>query len=408
MPSKPLSAASVSPRARTNGTAAYDVRYRDAGKSRRMSFDTQRAAEKWANVVRAIGPIEALAMLNIATLDTTPTVDEYAPRYISSKSGVEGKTLDHYRMFMRLHISPTMGSLPIDAISADLIAGWINAQTIAGAAAKSIKNRHGFLSAMFQSAVEDGLITKNPCARSRLPETEELEMVFLSPDEFTTLLGYVPVKYQPFVLLLATTGLRWGEATALRPGDFDLDKRTVRISRAWKSSIDRGNYIGPPKTRRSKRTVSIPEDLCALIAPLLEQGHEYVFTNSQGNPMRQQKFWEAVWVPARRLANGLPAFDNSRNDPARPWTARTNGIWDNRKPAAKPLGKVPRIHDLRHSHASWLIAAGIPLPTIQRRLGHESITTTIDRYGHLSPDMQDAPADVMGTMLAGAMPQLTV
>jgi len=165
-------------------------------------------------------------------------------------------------------------------------------------------------------------------------------------------------------------------------------------------------YIGPPKTKRSRRTVSLPDDVIATLTPLLEAGHEYVFVNGQGNPIRQAKFWEDVWNPARRLANGLPAFDSRAKDGA-PWRARANGSWDGRQPASKPLGKFPRVHDLRHSHASWLLAGGIPLPTIQRRLGHESITTTIDLYSHLSPDMQQAPAEVMANVLAGAMPQIT-
>ena len=400
---KPLHAASVTTRAKRDGSASYDVRYRIDGHQGRVGFDTSRAAEKWANVVRNIGPTEALALLKIGSLENSPTVDDYATRYINGKSGVEGKTLDHYRMYMRLHISPTLGALPIDAISSDAIAAWINGQT--GAASKTIANRHGFLSAMFQAAVEDGVITKNPCGRSKLPDTERREMVFLSPDEFTTLLSYIPVRHQSLVLFLATTGLRWGEATALRPADFDLEAKTVRVSRAWKTSIDKGYYIGPPKTKRSRRTVSLPDDVIATLLPLLEAGHEYVFVNGHGNPIRQAKFWEDTWNPARKLANGLPAFDSRAKDGA-PWSARANGSWDGRKPASKPLGKFPRVHDLRHSHASWLLAGGIPLPTIQRRLGHESITTTIDLYSHLSPDMQQAPADLIGNVLAGAMPQI--
>ena len=401
---KPLHAASVTTRAKRDGSASYDVRYRIDGHQGRVGFDTSRAAEKWANVVRAIGPGEALALLKIGSLENSPTVDDYATRYINGKSGVEGKTLDHYRMYMRLHISPTLGTLPIDAIGTEAIAAWIRGQE--GAASKTIANRHGFLSAMFQSAVDDGVITKNPCGRSKLPETERREMVFLSADEFTQLLSYIPVRHQPLVLFLATTGLRWGEASALRPSDFDVEAKTVRVSRAWKSSIDKGQYIGPPKTKRSRRTVSLPDDMITTLLPLLEAGHEYVFVNGQGNPIRQAKFWEDVWNPARRLANGLPAFDSRAKDGA-PWRARANGSWDGRKPASKPLGKSPRVHDLRHSHASWLMAAGIPLPTIQRRLGHESITTTVDLYGHLSPDMQRAPAEVIGNVLGGAMPQIT-
>ena len=401
---KPLHAASVTTRAKSDGSVSYDVRYRINGHQRRIGFETMRAAERWANVARSIGPTEAVALLQRDVDGETPTVDDYATRYINGKSGVEGKTLDHYRMYMRLHISPTLGTLPIDAIGTETIAAWIRGQD--GAASKTIANRHGFMSAMFQSAVEDGVITKNPCGRSKLPETERREMCFLSPDEFTMLLSYIPVKHQPLVLFLATTGLRWGEASALRPADFDLEAKTVRVSRAWKTSIDKGYYIGPPKTKRSRRTVSLPDDVIATLAPLLEAGHEYVFVNGQGNPIRPAKFWEDVWNPARRLANGLPAFDSRAKDGA-PWRARANGSWDGRQPASKPLGKFPRVHDLRHSHASWLMAANVHLTVIQRRLGHETVQTTGDIYGHLSPDMQRAPAEIIGNVLAGAMPQIT-
>lgn len=404
-PPRPAHSASLRTRAHADGTPVFDVRFRLDSKQKTLSFETAKAAIKWQNIVKAIGPTEALKFLNLDLTEGSPSVNEYAERYINSKSGIEGKTTDHYRMYMRLHIAPVMGPLPIDAVSPETVAGWINAQSVAGVASKTIKNRHGFLSAMFQNAVDDGLLAQNPCRRSRLPESESVEMVFLSANEFTTLLAYVPVKYQPLVLLLAATGLRWGEATALKPGDFDLEQRSVRVSRAWKSSLDKGWYLGPPKTRRSKRTVSLPDDLIPTLRPLVDGGGEFVFTNAYGKPVRQQNFYSGVWDPARRLANGLPPFDKAKLDKSQPWAARANGVWD-REPATVPLGKHPRIHDLRHSHASWLIAKGVPLTVIQRRLGHESIQTTSDVYSHLSPDMTIAAANAVGEVLAGAMPQL--
>jgi len=400
-------AASVRPRARADGSVAHDLRYRLDGRSLSVSFDSDKHAQKWARIFRTIGPAESLKLLGRDLSDTSPTVNEYAERYINTKSGVEGKTLDHYRMFMRLHIGPTLGELPIDAVSKDMIAAWVNFQAEDGDAAKSIKNRHGFLSGMFQSAIDEepSLITRNPCAKTNLPASESQEMVFLSPNEFTTLLGYIPAFYQPLVLTLAATALRWGEATALKPSDFDLDARTVRVSRAWKSSMARGWYLGPPKTRKSKRTVSLPDDLIPILRPLVESGSEFVFTSYRGKPLRQANFWSQVWEPARRMANGKPAFDLSQRNKELAWQPRIDGVWD-REPAKVPLGKTPRIHDLRHSHASWLIAAGVPLPVIQARLGHESITTTISTYGHLSPDMMQGVAGTVGRILAGSMPQL--
>ena len=395
--------ASIRVRPRRDGTIAYDVRYRHNGASRTLSFDIASGAEKWANILRQVGPDEALAFLNLSTAAGTPTVAEYAPHYINHKSGIEPRTAADYRTYMRLHIEPVLGHLPIDAVSSDAIASWINLMAAKGAASKSIKNWHGFLSAMFQRAVDDGLISRNPCAKSKLPETESGEMVFLSPDEFTTLYGYIPYKYQPLILFLASTGLRWGEATALRPSDFDLDALTVRVSRAWKHS-PAGWYIGPPKTKRSKRTVSLPVNIITDLRPLVENAGEYVFTNAYGKPVRQNNFYEGVWAPARRLANGLPAYDKAK-DADLPWSPKANGSWD-RTPAAKPIGKTPRIHDLRHSHASWLLAQGVGIDIVSRRLGHESVKTTLDVYGHVAPERLQEVGNVVNQILAGSMPQL--
>lgn len=400
-PKKTPYSASIRARPRKDGTVAFDVRYRHEGASRTLSFDDDRSATKWASILRQVGPDEALRILNL-DVTGTPTVSEYAERFIASKSGVEGKTLDHYRHFMKTSIGPAMGDLPLDALTADTIAGWVRAQADQGLSAKTIKNRHSFLSSMLQYATQAGVINRNPARGVRMPASEREEMVFLSPNEFTELLTYIPEPSQPLVLLLASTGLRWGEATALRWSDFDLDHGTVRVSRAWKSSLDKGWYLGAPKTERSRRTVSLPRELIPTLRGMAGPTTELVFKNRYGNPIRQQNFYEAVWSPARRLANGLPAYDNRKG---REWTPRASGVWD-RPPSEHPIGKMPRVHDLRHTHASWLIARGVPLPVIQRRLGHESITTTVDRYGHLAPDMLALAADATADALAGALPQL--
>lgn len=387
--------ASIRPRPRKDGTIAHDVRYRHNGQSKTLSFDNGAGAARWANILRQVGPDEALALLRSSGTADAPTVEAYAHSYIQGKSGIEPKTQEAYAMYLRLHVP--FKDYPIDAVSADTIARWINAQTEAGNAAKSIKNRHGFLSAMFQSAVDDGVIAKNPCAKSRLPESEATqEMVFLSWDEFLQLYDYIPEHYKPLILTLATTGLRWGEATALKPGDVDLKALRLTVSRAWKSSKSRGWYLAAPKTKRSKRTVSIPQDLADALRPLM--AGELVFTNLKGKPVRQSNFFNEVWLPARRLANGLAAYEVTRGK-GDSYAPRTGGIWD-REPASAPLGKWPRVHDIRHSHASWLIARGVPMITVQRRLGHESVMTTESVYSHLSPDMLLQPANIMRQLLA--------
>jgi len=396
----PGHSASIRVRPRTNGTVAFDVRYRLDSRSKTTSFDNQQAAERWARIVRQIGPSEALKLLEIDSHDV-PTVDEYAERFIASKSGREPRTFETYRTYMRTSISPAMGTLPVDAVLPERIAAWVTSQQVAGSASKTIKNRHGFLYAMFQHAMQDGLVKKNPCEGTGIPKGENREMVFLRHREFDTLYQCIPDYWKPFVRFLVVSGCRFNEATALRPGDFDLDSRSVRVSRAWKSSAAHGWYIGAPKTDRSKRTITLPDYLVDMLRPLVQAGNEYVFTNTTGGPIRQPNFFTNVWNPARRLANGRAPFVDKDGNPK----DGVQATWRDIPPAAEPIGKWPRIHDLRHTCASWLINAGVPIYVIQRRLGHESMKTTADTYSHLSPDVMYAAADVFAAIHALAPPE---
>ncbi|HWU22737.1 MAG TPA: tyrosine-type recombinase/integrase, partial [Nocardioides sp.] len=113
-----------------------------------------------------------------------------------------------------------------------------------------------------------------------------------------------------------------------------------------------------------------PPEVVEALAPLAagRPSRETLFLGPRGAPVRHRSFWSDVWLPSCARAGLEPR---------------------------------PRIHDLRHSHVAWLVAAGVPLPVIQARLGHESITTTIDTYGHLLPDLQRAAADAASRVLSG-------
>jgi integrase len=247
-----------------------------------------------------------------------------------------------------------------------------------GVSGKTIANKHGFLAGALNVAVRDGKLKANPCDGNRLPRWDREEMVFLERDEFQILLAAVPTYWKPLVEFLVASGARWSEATALKPKAVDVAAGTVRISKAWKAGAG-GYTLGVPKTKMSVRTINVPKR----ILEQLDLTGEWVFTNSgrgrgqfaggviaaDDGPVRTHSFNPNVWVPAVTRA-------------------RETG-----------LRKKPRIHDLRHTCASWLIQAGRPLPAIQAQLGHESITTTVQVYGHLDRSSGQGNADAIADML---------
>lgn len=229
------------------------------------------------------------------------------------------------------------------------------------------------------SAMDEGLANRNPFRGHRLARRDRdkhTEMVVLGRGEWQILEDALPEGvYRDLCAVLIGTGLRWGEATALAVGHVDLFATPPRlhVTRAWQDDGNGGYQLGTPKSVRSRRTVSFGDAVFDALLPHVagKSADEFVFTTPGGAPLRHANFYHRVWRPSleKAVRNGLE--------------------------------RRPRIHDLRHSHVSMLIAEGRPVPEISRRLGHESVTTTIDRYGHILPQLE---ADTIAA-LNRAMPR---
>lgn len=354
-----------------DGSRTWRVRLRDQRRGRETSvtFATKPEAEQFCREVRALGPAAALDRLYAPETPTTPLLDEWATHHIDHLTSVtDGTRLGYRRLYARTW-APLIGHLPLDRITVDTIAVAINTLS-ARYSDKSVANAHGLLAAMLSGAVERGRIAANPCAATRLPrrtEHERAEHRYLTPQEFLHLLDEIPEHYRPLVTTLAGTGIRWGEAEALTVGDVNTETGSIRITKAAKWNVSRATRdIGPTKTRKSRRTIGAPDEVMEALGPLLHRPRTArLFTAPRGGELRHRTFYDEWKAACQR--SGL--------DPH------------------------PRVHDLRHSHVAWLIAGNVPLPMIQARLGHEHITTTIDTYGHLLPDLQVAAVAVTSAAL---------
>lgn len=385
--------ASIVERSQKNGHVTYQVKWRQDGSWQTEKFGERPEAEQFCQLVEAhknqwpYGWVKGHGFVDEApTPGDVPLID-YALRYVNRLTGIDERTRDDYTRDIRLHLSlvqhldPYGRTVPatICNVTQEDVSDWVRLEEAGErepdspdrwlrrpADPKSIRNRHGLLFCVFQAAMDSRpqLRTTNPCKATRLPRVDnhtEEEMTFLERDEYARVAQELTDPgARDIADWLVGTGMRWGEASALQVRDLNLTTEipTANVQRAWKRA-KRGSakslFLGPPKTKRGRRLVALSPVQVEMARRLIagRQPEDFVFRTATGGPWRHSNFYHRKWTPAVRAA------------------------------VAKGLPKRPRIHDLRHTHVAWLIAAKIPLPAIQARLGHESIQTTVDRYGHL-------------------------
>lgn len=364
---------------RKDGSTYVQVLYRLNGKQSSTSFQDLTSATKFQKLVDRFGPAKALEALGADPEFSTITVHEWIEHHINHLTGLRKSTLYDYRSYLKNDIDEPLGDLPLVSLSREDVARWTQKMADNGVSGKTIANKHGFLSSALNAAVRAGRIASNPAAGQRMPTSERQDMICLTRQDFARLLGNVSDYWQPLVEFLVASGCRWGEATALMPSDIDRNNHTVRITRAWKRTYDRSGYeIGPPKTKKSVRTINVPKT----VLDKLDLTHEWVFVNKAGRPVKGNGFHDRVWSGAVKKT----------------WPSRD----ENGEPPTDKRVRIlrPRIHDLRHTCASWMVQAGVPLPVIQQHLGHESINTTISLYSHIDRRSMKAAADAIGQALA--------
>jgi integrase len=361
--------------------------------------DVERAARAFARLVDRVGITEAARIRDQrsgAAARGVPTMAEWIDTYLDKSTGLLAGVTDgvraDYRRDANRYIVPRLGEIPVDQIDADEVARWVvwlEAQEWKGKpiAARTAKSRHSLLSQILGAAAIKGHRTGNPARGAKLTRGRKRKMVVLTQSELAVLLHFVPERWRPLVLWLAGTGMRWGEATALTWGDLDRDARPmlVHIDKAWqRTEKGVGHVLGPPKTDAGERTIGVPDALVTQIGTH-RRGDALLFPSKVGKPIWSSSFYSGVWLPALNRANDAEVCEAA---------------------GLTPIGKRPRVHDMRHFHASQLIAAGRPLPYIQARLGHEKITTTVDTYGHLLPDAQQGDADAVALILGASLPEI--
>jgi integrase len=280
-------------------------------------------------------------------------------------------TIDLYATIARKHLVPVLGRRPLDRIRPSDVEALIVTKREAGLAPSTVRTIYTVLRAALDIAVRDGLLSRNPAAAVKRPTVERRDAAYLTVDDAHRLLEAVRgERLEPLFRLMLATGLRRGEALALHWSDVDLDGGTLRV-RWTLTRTSKGLQLGEPKTDKSRRTVPIPRSAVEVLrAHRIQQAAEQlaageawrdsdlVFTTEVGTPLEPR--------------NVLRRFET---------LAQRAGLRD------------VHLHTLRHSTASFLLAAGTHTKVVQEHLGHSSYAITADIYSHVAPAQRREAAD---------------
>lgn len=219
-------------------------------------------------------------------------------------------------------------------------------------------------------AVDDGFIERDPTRKAvikgKAPRPKKIK--YLSQFELHSLLDDLDLGEQPnwdwFILLVAKTGMRFSEALAITPADFDFSRQTLSISKTWDYKGD-GGFL-PTKNKSSVRKIQID--------------------------------WQII-VKFSELVKGLPEDKPIFVGPDKIYNSTVNDVLTRH---CKACGiSVISIHGLRHTHASLLLFAGVSIASVARRLGHASITTTQKTYLHIIQELENKDVDLVMRTLSG-------
>jgi integrase len=295
---------------------------------------------------------------------------DYAQTWIADRPGLRPKTVELYGYLLRKHIAPVLGGLAIADIQASKVRRWRKQLIDSGVSAVTVAKAYRLLKAVLNTALDDGVIRRNPCRIKGAGQEESPERPTLTIAQVYALADAVGQRYRALILLAMFSSLRWGELGGLRRCDIDLAARTVRVTRQLNEVSGGGFEFGPPKSRAGKRSVPIPAVILPIIrwhlACFAQQGEEgLVFTSPAGKPLRHTNFRRRVWLDALGAAE-LPAI---------------------------------HFHDLRHTGNTLAANAGASLRELMERMGHDSERAALV-YLHSSEERQHQIADTLSKLAA--------
>lgn len=362
------------------GGSAYEVRWRANDKHLQRTFRTQREARRFASTV----DVQLATTGNsVGLVRKSPSFESVAQDMLTSAGGVlRFKSVQGYEAALRLYAFPHFGTTPIASITTEEVENWmallrnhVSSKTHRRLSDASVRSVYISVQKVFAFAVTRQKLRSNPFDVLTAPKVSHSERTPLSATDVERVaeaLKHVPA-YSLMVRFAAYTGLRQGEMAALRILDIDLKARCVRVSRSCQMRAGAWEFT-EPKTRRGRREVPLPGRLVPDLESYLQRHPRLGFPESP------------LWP-------GSEPGNHGTDGPVLTFDRQLDLAGVSRryfKPAAKRvLGREARWHDLRHSYASLMAAAGVDIYKVSRWMGHSDVKITDGVYTHMFREDHD-------------------
>lgn len=350
-----------------------------------------------------LGKVQTGTYLEPCKLTVSEWIDTWLKDYM--KNSLSPTTWDSYETQVRKHIKPTIGHIKLSQLQTHNLQKLYNDKSEGGRAddkegglsPRSIKYIHTVIHGALEQAKREQKILNNPADAVKLPKQEKPDIQYFNKDSLSMFLEKAKnSRHFPAYYLDVSTGLRRGELLALRWQDITIPSKDdpkqqgfVRVNKNLVRAKVNGKYeliFQDPKTKTSKRTIQIDKDVVKILrkhqtkqnwdkqlAGEAYQDNNLVFTTELGQPSDPRNFTRHF----ENLINKL--IEENEN--------------------------FPRVtfHGLRHTYATLSLEGGMDIKTVQNNLGHATISQTGDTYSHVTDNMKENAANIIGSIVSGCL-----
>ncbi len=321
------------------------------GKRKRKRSKIQKVVKDWLDAQKE------LVRSGTWIADESTKYGDFLDRYMNEVAvhTLKPKTIENYYFIIKNHIKPDLGNLKLTAIRPEHLQSIYARKLSAGLSKHTVVYIHSVVHKTLSMAIRWGLLVRNVADSVTPPTPEKNEIHPLSVDEVKRLLAVLEQdRLYGFYVLMSTSGIRKGECLGLQKSDLRLEEGTILIRHSLSQVRGMGMVLGEPKSDKSPRELALPAFTVRILREHLEKHpstSSYVFATSHGTPFSPR--------------NILRHFKSKLKEAGLP--------------------EETRIHDLRHSFISWLLASGVPPKDVQVIAGHAQFQTTMDIYAHVMP-----------------------